>query len=284
MFPKLQLMLATTLALAIVPIAGFAVSVGAAEQGNHQRGGHHRGGGDHGGMMGFMGPLAKDLKLTDAQKAQMKAIAQKYRTQGGVDHKAQRQQLKTLLSAPKVDGNALRAFLNARVQEMDAQGAKRAAMMTEMRAVLTNDQRAQLLKSLNAERPQQARPNQGNRNNPNKADGQRGKFGERMVKDLNLNANQKAAFNALQAKWNANAGAPANRQAHRQALAKFIETGDATAFQTTLKGTMAGKLPVNELVAFAESLDQAQRQKVLNKLERFGMGGGQGRHGGRGHH
>lgn len=282
MFPKLQLMLATTLALAIVPIAGFAVSVGAAEQGNHQRGGHHRGGGDHGGMMGFMGPLAKDLKLTDAQKAQMKAIAQKYRTQGGVDRKAQRQQLKTLLSAPKVDGNALRAFLNARIQEMDAQGAKRAAMMTEMRAVLTNDQRAQLLKSLNTERPQQARPNQ---NTPNKAHGQRGEFGERMVKDLNLNANQKAAFNALQAKWNANAGAPANRQAHRQALAKFIETGDATAFQATMKGTMAGKLPVNELVAFAESLDQAQRQKVLNKLERFGMGGGQGRHGGgRGHH
>ncbi|MFN3431383.1 MAG: Spy/CpxP family protein refolding chaperone [Candidatus Sericytochromatia bacterium] len=282
MFPKLQMILATTLALAIVPVAGFAVSVGAAEQGNHQRGGHHRGGGQgghHGGMMGFMGPLAKDLKLTDAQKAQMKAIAKKHRPQAGTDRKAQRQQLKTLLSAPKVDGNALRAFFNARIQEKDASAAKRAAMMTEMRAVLTAEQRAQLLKSLNTERPQQARPNQ---NNQNKANRPHAKFGERMVADLKLNANQQAAFNTLQAKLNAMAGNPANRQAHRQALARFIETGDATAFQATMKGAMAGKLPVNELVAFAESLDQAQRQKVLKKFERFGMGG-QGRQGGRGH-
>lgn len=282
MFSKLKLVFAATLAIAVVPVAGFTASALAADQAHSQRGDHHRGGGGHGGMMGFLGPIAKDLKLTDAQKAQMKAIAQKHRSQAGTDRKAQRQQLKTLLSAPKVDGNALRAFFNARIQEMDAQSAKRAAMMTEMRAVLTAEQRAQLLKSLNTERPQQARPNQGN---PNKANGQRAKFGERMVADLNLNANQKAAFNALQAKFNATAGTPANRQTHRQALAKFIETGDATAFQATMKGTMAGKLPVNELVAFAESLDQTQRQKVLKKFERFGMGGqgGQGRHGGRGH-
>jgi hypothetical protein len=54
-----------------------------------------------------------------------------------------------------------------------------------------------------------------------------------------------------------------------------------------MKAQRQGKLPVNELVAVAESLTQAQRQKLLPKLERFaqmggGMHDGHGRHGGKG--
>ena len=42
-----------------------------------------------------------------------------------------------------------------------------------------------------------------------------------------------SAFDALQEKMMANHADPANRQAGRQAFARFVETGDAAAFQAT---------------------------------------------------
>lgn len=271
MFHKLKLALATTLALAIVPVATLAAHAASPEHKPAQARGGHAG-------FGFGGPLAKDLKLTDAQKSQLKAIAQKHRAerkQG--DRKGQRQQLKTLLTAPKVDGAALRSFLNARAGERDANAAKRAAMMSEMRAVLTPEQRAQLVKSLNA-RADKAGKRAGER--AKRFEGKRQGFGDRMVADLKLTADQKAKYDALQAKIKAQRADAAGRQAGKQAFVRFIETGDAAAFQASMKANR-GQLPVNELVALAESLDQTQRQKLLKKFDRFM--GGHGPKGGRGH-
>jgi Spy/CpxP family protein refolding chaperone len=287
MFPKFKHVLAATMVLAVVPFAALAGPVKAANAAHHEGKGR---GGHHGGMggFGFFGPMAKDLNLTDAQKAQMKAIAQKHRgTAQKGDRKAQRDQLRALLSAPKVDGAALRNFLNARAAEMEANAGHRAAMMTEMRAILTPDQRAKLVKSLNAARPDGKQAGKDGAKSAERFEGKRKAMRDKLTADLKLTPAQQSAFDALQAKVMANHADPANRQAGRAALARFVETGDAAAFQSTMKAQRQGKLPVNELVAVAESLTQAQRQKLLPRLERFaqmggGMQGGHGRHGGKG--
>jgi Spy/CpxP family protein refolding chaperone len=281
MFPKIKHVLAATMVLAVVPFAALAGPNQAANAAHHEG---KRPGGERGGF-GFFGHMAKDLKLTDAQKAQLKAIAQKHRgTAQKGDRKAQRDQLRALLSAPKVDGAALRNFLNARVAEMDAKAGHRAAMMTEMRAVLTPEQRAKLVKSLNTARPDGKQAGKDGAKAANRFEGKRKAMRDKLTADLKLTPAQQSAFDALQPKVMAMHADRANRQAGRQAFARFVETGDAAAFQATMKAQRQGKLPVNELVAVAESLTQAQRQKLLPRLERFAqMGGGMhGRHGGRG--
>lgn len=293
MFPKIKHVLAATMVLAVVPFAALAGPDKAANAAHHDG----KGRGDHGGMggFGFFGPMAKDLNLTDAQKAQMKAIAQKHRgADKSGDRKAHRDQLRALLSAPKVDGAALRNFLNARAAEMEANTGHRAAMMTEMRAVLTAEQRAKLVKSLNAARPDGKQAGKGGAKDGARFEGKRKAMRDKLTAELKLTPAQQSAFDALQEKVMANHADPANRQAGRQAFARFVETGDAAAFQATMKAQRQGKLPVNELVAVAESLTQAQRQKLLPKLERFaqlggpesghGRHGGKGDKGGRGHH
>jgi hypothetical protein len=161
-------------------------------------------------------------------------------------------------------------------------------MMTEMRAVLTPDQRAKLVKSLNAARPDGKQAGKDDAKANNRFEGKRKAMRDKLTAELKLTPAQQSAFDALQAKVMASHADPANRQAGRQAFARFVETGDAAAFQATMKAQHQGKLPINELVAVAESLTQAQRQKLLPKLERFAqMGGMQGGHGGkgdRGHH
>lgn len=292
MFTKLKLVLAATLAIAAAPLAGCGAPTTPAEAATYEvlgleaggdAGMGQRGHGGKGGHHGFFGgPFAQQLNLTDAQKAQLKAIAQKHRGEREKGQfKAQREQLRALLSAPQVDGAALKAFFNARLQAMETHAAKRAAMMSEMRAVLTTEQRAQLVKSLNEAKPNPHKP---------RFDGMRKMFRDRLLADLNLTAAQKATFDALQAKMDALMADGAGHRAGKAAFATFIETGDAAAFQASMKANIAGKAPVDELVAVAVSLDQGQRQKLLAKFERFAGGkgghgkGGHGGQGGRGHH
>lgn len=257
MFSKLKLTLAALLAVSTSAVVG-GVALAAAE-------GHH-GRPEMMGMRGGMLPGLKQLNLTDAQKSQLKAIAQKYRPQAkGSDFKAEREQLKAIVLADQVDGAKLKSFLQARAAKMEAKAPQRAAMLGEMRAVLTDAQRAQLVKALD-QHPAPKANWQGKRHG----------MGDRMVADLNLTAAQKAKFDALQAKMQSmHAGQPG-----KEALKAFIQTGDQSAFQASMKANMEGKLPVDEIVDLATSLDKAQREKLVAKFNHFGGG----HRGGHGHH
>jgi Spy/CpxP family protein refolding chaperone len=220
--------------------------------------------------------FAKRLNLTEAQQAQMKAIVQKYRSEQKVgDFKARRAQLRALLLADQVDGAALRSFFQAHIAEMEAKAPQRAAMMGELRAVLTDAQRSELVKVIDQEGPK------------HKAhfEGMHRQFRDALLADLNLTEAQKQKFDALQAKVSAiRADQPGQKV--KQAFVRFIQDGDTAAFQATMKANFQGKLPVDELVSVAESLDKGQREKLVNKFERLaqfhrgGHGGWHGHHGG----
>jgi Spy/CpxP family protein refolding chaperone len=227
----------------------------------------HQGRG-HGFGFGMFG---KQLGLTDAQKAQMKAIALKYRPAAKPDFKAQQAQLKALLSASTVDGPALKAFLLARQDELMGKADTRVAMMGEMRGVLTDAQRAQLVTQLNAPAKEHKA----------RFEGLKTQIRDRLLGDMNLTADQKAKLDALQAKMESLRTSGAG-QAHKAAFARFVQDGD----QAALKASMANAgamMPVDEVVAVATSLDKTQRDKLIAKFEAFAkLRGGHGR--GHGHY
>src|SRR3982750_2522822 len=107
------------------------------------RGGPGRGGPPRDGL----GPLARDLNLTDDQKAQIKKITASFEE----STKALHDQLRTLpesgpdpLSGAAFDEAAVRAAAQARAGvEVDLEVA-RARMMSQIFAVLTDAQKAQL--------------------------------------------------------------------------------------------------------------------------------------------
>lgn len=262
MFSKIKLTMAALVAVSASAVVG---GVALAAQADHP--GHH----ERMGMRGGMLPGLQQLNLSDAQKSQLKAIARKYRAQAQVgDRKAEREQLKAIVLADQVDGAKLKSFLQARAAEMESKAPQRAAMLGEMRAVLTDAQRAQLVKALDQHSPR-AKGNWA---------GKRKGMGDRMVADLNLNADQKAKFDALKAKMKSlRAGQPGVKG--KDALKAFIQTGNQSAFQASMQANREGKLPVDEIVALATSLDKAQREKLVAKFDHFGGFGG-GHRGGRG--
>ena len=103
-----------------------------------RRGGHDRDGG------GFM---FEQLNLTDAQKEQMKQIAARYRENAKTLHQQLRGSHRDSFDAMS-DGafneSAVRAAAQARAQVQVEMEVARARMMSEMYAVLTPEQKAQL--------------------------------------------------------------------------------------------------------------------------------------------
>jgi hypothetical protein len=62
----------------------------------------------------------------------------------------------------------------------------------------------------------------------------------------------------------------------REAVAAFVQSGDQAALGTAMRAQLDGKFPVDQLIAFAASLDKAQRTKLVEKAEtlaRFHHGG-----------
>ena len=146
--------LALAATLALTGIVGFAQQETAAGQaGKEHAGGHgrrgggkgHRGGRMHGG---FAGGFAQKLNLTDAQKEQMKQIAARYRESA----KAMRQQRGegrrggelNAFNGGTFDEAAVRAAAQARANARVEREVAHARMMSEMYAVLTPEQKAQL--------------------------------------------------------------------------------------------------------------------------------------------
>ncbi len=144
--------IAIAAALAVTGIVGFAQQRSAQDQGGNesvQRRGDRGGKGRH-GMRGhgfFMGRFAEKLNLTDAQKAQMKQISDRFRE----SNKALREQSHegrdkgfSFLNGGTFDEAAVRAAAQARANRHVEMEVARARMMSEMYAILTPEQKAQL--------------------------------------------------------------------------------------------------------------------------------------------
>ncbi len=152
---KLMGGLALAGALALTGVVGFAQQ---SEQGQNDgprgdrsgwnregRGGHEGGEGREGG---FAGHFAEKLNLTDAQKAQMQQIAERFRE----NTRALRQQGRGERDGEGFDAfkggtfneAAVRAAAQARANRQVEMEVARAHMMYEMYNVLTPEQKAQL--------------------------------------------------------------------------------------------------------------------------------------------
>jgi len=128
--------------VALAGIIGFAQQQGTPDgQERHGRGEGRKGFGGPGG--GFF----ESLNLTDAQKEQMRQIAERYhqnfKARRGQGVRGERRGYDPLSGAP-FDEAAVRAAAQARANEMVEMEVARAHMMYEMYNVLTADQKAQL--------------------------------------------------------------------------------------------------------------------------------------------
>ena len=144
----------------VIAIAGAvlfaAVAVGFSQdpQGP-RRGGGFRGGPGGPGPRDGLGPLGRELNLTDEQKAQIKKITESFEESTRSLH----EQLRTLHEGEAdpfsgtFDEAAVRAAAEARAKVEVELAVSRAKMMSQIGAVLTADQKAQL-----AARRQDRRP------------------------------------------------------------------------------------------------------------------------------
>lgn len=118
-----------------------------------QPGGHRGGPGMHGGGAGMMFSgrgLERMLDSVDAtaeQRAQIKQIAERARTDLKAQHeanRANREQMMKLFTAPVVDANAVEAQRQQSLQQHDQASRRMTQAMVEASRVLTPEQRQQL--------------------------------------------------------------------------------------------------------------------------------------------
>ncbi len=137
-------------AVTLAGVAGFAQQQQTTPgQGGGERAGRHgRGGKMKDGMKGgFGGHFMQNLNLTDAQKAQMQQISARYRESAKAMHQQGRGERGGGFDS-FTDGTfneaAVRAAAQARANARVEMEVARARMMSEMYAVLTPEQKAQL--------------------------------------------------------------------------------------------------------------------------------------------
>jgi len=135
-----------TLALSALMLVGFA-GISAAQStvtpARPDSGFHRRGARPAGEMRGRRGEFGADLNLTDAQKAQIKAIHAKYKPQA----EALRTQAKPYMEAARAarqkgDTAAFRSNMEKARQVMQGGQSLRTQEQAEIRAILTPDQQA----------------------------------------------------------------------------------------------------------------------------------------------
>jgi Spy/CpxP family protein refolding chaperone len=125
-------------ALMVVGVAGFSAAQSTTAPRTRPDAGSYRRGGP-GGRQG----LGRDLNLTDAQKAQIKAIRQKYQPQND----ALRAQAKPFMDAARAarqkgDSAAFRTNMDKARQVMQGGQSYRTQERAEIRAILTPEQQA----------------------------------------------------------------------------------------------------------------------------------------------
>jgi periplasmic protein CpxP/Spy len=142
-------------AFALTGVVGFAQQTGQTQNekprgergwGREGRGGDHKGGGREGGFLG--GRFAEKLNLTDAQKAQMQQIADRFRetTQSlrGQGRGERDGEGYDAFKGGTFNESAVRAAAQARANRQVEMEVAHARMMFEMYNVLTPEQKAQL--------------------------------------------------------------------------------------------------------------------------------------------
>lgn len=293
---KKHLMQTVGLALALATLAGCgnAALLNAAGLGTTDadaalqargKGGFAKGGPQGGGQLAQFATLG----LSDEQKAQLQAIAEKYKpatpAEGAARPEAPGAEIQAILTAETVDVEALKAALAAQPAKPE-KADNRAAVLVETRAVLTSEQIATLVAQL------KARPAQPSDRPSPPAGAQKPDAAARtaaLATELALTAEQQAAFEAFVAKQEANrpakddAAHQARHEAQRAALITFWETGDTAALTAAEPAQVERPaFPVDELVALATSLSVEQRTKLFARGFGFGGPGGKGGHGGPG--
>lgn len=249
-------------------------------QGDFGQGGFHQG-------PKFDGPLGllSVADLTDDQKAQLKAIAEKYKPQKpeqGAEKPGAK--LQELLAADPLDAAALKAALESKTDRPAPDMSQHFAALKEARAVLTDAQRATLVEKLKTQPSPAPKADAKRPERPEPTAEQKQQKLDKLAEKLKLTETQKAAFAAFQAKLDATKPAPTPRPdftAHRDAMVTFIETGDTAALEALKPALTPPAFPVDEFVALAQTLSPEQRKQLL--AQPFGGKGGHGKpHGGSG--
>ena len=198
--------------------------------------------------------IIKTIGLTQGQIDQLKAIKQNYKEKLMDENKAElEQQFKDLFLAKDVDETAFKNFI---VERKDAWNQKLpiiANQLSEMRSVLSDEQRSKLVELLKA-------MDFGKIHQKKKE-----KIMGKILKDLNLTSAQEEALDALKDKIDA-AHTPQKLAVMKSALVAFIETGNENDLVSTISEHMS-EAPVDEIVTFVGSLTQEQRITILSRME-----------------
>lgn len=262
--------------------------------------GGHRGGpggekGGPGGMRGGMGgpmELFALADLTAEQKTQIQAIQEKYRParpegQPGDQPLNPGAHLSELLKADTLDVDALKAALAARPARTAGDRPDPTAMLAEIRAVLTDAQRAAIAAKLEAMPAPRAKADDASRADrpaPPTVEERTAKVAEK----LSLTDAQKAALvtfeTALEANRPQGAKPEQDHAAHQAAMIAFWKTGDTTALAALKPPAIEPPaFPVDAFIALAQTLTADQRVQLLVRGPMGGPGGPSG-HGGPGGH
>jgi protein CpxP len=160
-------------AFALTGIVGFAQTTGQNEKPRGERGWGREGREGRGGHEGggfFGGRFAERLNLTDAQKAQMEQIAERFRqnTQSlrGQGRDERRGEGFDAFNGGTFNESAVRAAAQARANRQVEMEVARARMMFEMYNVLTPEQKSQL-QADRQQRQQRRQERRNGRNNSN---------------------------------------------------------------------------------------------------------------------
>ena len=249
------------------------------------KGGHGAKGGP-GGMMGLYG-LAD---LTAEQKTQIQAIQAKYRpAKPATEARARPEHRVTeLLEATTLDVEALKVAL----AERPTRPARpdHTAMLAEVRAVLTDAQRAAIITQLEG---RTAPADQADADRPARPTAE-----ERVAhvaSKLSLSDEQKAALTAFEVAMEANRPEKIRPDfaARQAAELAFWKTGDTAALAALAPAEVSPPaFPVDAFVALAQVLTPEQRVQLLARGGHGGPGGpggrggqgGPGGHGGHGGH
>lgn len=156
---------------AVAAVVALSASLAVAAPGD----GFHRGHGKQGkGRMMMMGRMAEKLNLTDAQKQQMKALHETFRTENAALFDAVKATKTQLREARKANDVARAQTLAATLEGQTAQlRTKRVAQHEKMLSILTPEQRAQLetWKADREERREKRGPGRGQGEGPGQGHG-----------------------------------------------------------------------------------------------------------------
>lgn len=200
--------------------------------------------------------LKAKLDLSTAQKQAIKQILTKFK-QAKCDKVDAKGVIQEAMLAPEIDRDQLSAAIIEKISNRSDKIDAGVAVLTEIRNVLTPEQRAQFadMKDMKQSLHHGGHHHHGQDRM------------KRLTKELNLTEAQQAAFQKVGDAFKANKDAyRAAKAAKFQAICGFMVSGDADALKSALTA-IPMQVPVAEMVDAAASLDQSQRQKLVDRMD-----------------